>query len=375
MLAERGHAVFVIDYDNKWSKCDTWDLVSKYQEVDIACPDPKSSVRLIHPTFIKVPVLSRASAWASHWQAIEQTIIGRNIDVIILYSVPTNGIQTIRIAKKHGIPVVFRSIDTLNQLVRNSLLSKVTKRMERYVYSHSDLILTISPALSRYVADMGANWNRVRLLPLGVDTNIFRPDIDTTGLRKEWQIDNADKVIIFVGTLPLFSGLDRFIMAFRTIVDEVPEAKLIIVGDGIQRYELERLRYDLGKDWNRVTITGYQPFELIPEFINLATVCISPFDVCGATRDIFPTKIIQYLACGKPVVSSMLPGIQESVREYINGIIYANGKSSDWTNKVVDLLKSLVKCHVAGQSGLKYVKQVHDYNKIIDQLEMELEQL
>ena len=50
-------------------------------------------------------------------EKIAKTIREKNIDAIVLYSVPTNGLQTLRLAKKFNIPVIFRSIDILNQLV------------------------------------------------------------------------------------------------------------------------------------------------------------------------------------------------------------------------------------------------------------------
>jgi len=370
LLAERGHDVYIIDYESKWHKERPFDLISKYQEVNFARPHQKSSVELIHPSFIKVPVLSRASAWATHWEAIERTIRDKQIDVIILYSVPTNGLQTVRIAKKYGVPIVFRSIDTLNQLVHNKLLSRITRIMEREVYSKADLILTICPALSRYVTDMGADKDRVKVLPLGVDTEVFKPNIDTSYWRDLYQLFEVSKIVIFVGTLPRFCGLGKFIHSFPNIVKEVPEAMLVIVGDGEQATDLSRMVADCGLD-DYVVMTGYQSFENIPELINLASVCINPFPICGATKDIFPTKVIQYLACGKPVVSTPLPGLVDMVREEINGIVYTD----KWVETIVKLLKSDGRRESLGKSGLEYVKRVHDYGKIVDQLELELEKV
>ncbi len=371
LLSLRGHKVYAIDYESKWQKQGTWDLISKRQEVNVARAYPKSSVKLITPSFIKVPILSRASAWVTSWATIEDTIRDFHIDVIILYSVPTNGLQALRIAKTYGIPVVFRSIDTLNQLVHNRLLSGVTRLMEREIYSKADLILPINYRLSQYVVSMGANPNRVRVLPLGVDTDMFKPDMNVAKWKSVFGFGDTDKVIVFVGTLPRFSGLDRFISVFPQIIKEVPEAKLLIVGGGEQQEYLQHLIDELhlrDDKTDDVIITGYQPHDRIPDFINLATICVNPFPICGATRDIFPTKVIQYMACAKPVVSTPLPGITDMVRESINGIMYTN----NWADTIVKLLKSPSRLDMLGRAGLQYVKRVHDYGGIIDQLETEL---
>ena len=51
------------------------------------------SITLIRPGFIKAPFLDRASAFLTHYVAIERAIKNNEIDVIVLYSVPTNGYQ------------------------------------------------------------------------------------------------------------------------------------------------------------------------------------------------------------------------------------------------------------------------------------------
>ena len=125
--------------------------------------------------FIKAPFLDRVSAFFTHYAAIERTIKNNNIDVIILYSVPTNGYQVVRLAKKYGIPVVFRSIDVLHELVPSKVFFPLTFALETWVYKRADKVLTLAPKLSDYVIRMNANQNKVELLLFGVDLNKFQP--------------------------------------------------------------------------------------------------------------------------------------------------------------------------------------------------------
>ena len=173
LLSLSGHRVYAIDYESMWVRNKPLDFGTlKTQTLEgIARAYPGASVCLKRPGFIKIPGLSRLSAAFTHYREIQKTIKEKNIDVIILYSVPTNGLQTIHLAKKFGVPVVFRSIDILNQLTPTRLLSPITRLLERKVYSSADLILTISPRLSQYVTGMGAPESRVKLLLLGVDTD------------------------------------------------------------------------------------------------------------------------------------------------------------------------------------------------------------
>jgi len=91
------------------------------------------------------------------------TLLEKKIDVVMLYSVPTNGLQTIYSARRLNIPVVFRSIDLLHQLVP-PVLSMPTKFLERRVYARADEILTITPNHSRYILSMGAAESKIKML-------------------------------------------------------------------------------------------------------------------------------------------------------------------------------------------------------------------
>lgn len=360
-LLSQNNNVYVIDYESMWNKHSN----SKYQELRVAKAYHDSKATLIRPPFIKIPILSRLSAFFSHYKVIEKTIKEKKIDAIILYSVPTNGLQTIYLAKKYHIPVFFRSIDILHKLVHNPILSCITKQLEKVVYSHADLILTISPKLSDYVKKLGAK--NVRYLALGVDTNVFKPHPPDKDLREKWGIKETDKVIVFVGTLPTFSGLNEFLYFFDMVLKQYPDTKLLIVGDGEQRYDLETIIKNLELNEN-VILTGYQPYSDIPKFINLADICINTFPILPMTNDIFPTKVIQYLACGKPVVSTKLAGVKALIKDTLDGVVYSNDYY-DMAENIIFLLVNPIVLKQVGNNGVIYVKQNHDYANIITELE------
>lgn len=372
-LSLLGHRVFAIDYENNWQR-DGLNLGSlRTKEFDgISRALPGASVCLRRPGFVRIPGLSRISAAFTHYLEIKRTIRDRGIDAIMLYSVPTNGLQTTYLARKWHIPVLFRSIDILNQLVPVPALRRATRLMERKVYSRVDMILTLTPRLSQYVIDLGAEESKVRVLPFSVDTNLFRPDVDCSEVRHRWGIADSESVILYIGTLFDFSGLDGFISLFPRIVEQVSPAKLLIVGDGQQRSRLEELIIKLGLE-DKVIITGFQPFETMPQYINLASICLLPFLITDATRDIFPGKIAQYLACAKPVVATPLPGLIALISGEGQGVVYVSS-SDDMVREVISLLKVTERRRNLGRAGLNYARRVHSHEKIAHQLELSLEE-
>ena len=371
-LSLLGHRVYAIDYENTWQKDGFWDFGGfKTKEVNgVSRALPDSAVDLRRPGFIKVPGLSRLSAGMTHYREIRRTIKEKQIDIVVLYSVPTNGLQAVSAARKYSVPAVFRSIDILHKLVTYAPLRPVTRMLEKKVYSRVDAILAIPPNHSRYVVGLGAEERKVRLLLMPIDTKIFRPSEDYSEVRRKWGLDANDRVVVFIGTLFPFTGLDGFIRQFPKVTASVPGAKLLIVGDGPQRPALERIISELKLE-KQVTITGFQPYQTMPQYINLADVCINPFLNTPATRDIFPGKIVQYMACGRATVATPLLGITSLAPGEAQGVIYTD-TAEEMADKVADLLESKERRRQLGQAGLEYVLRAHEQTKIARQLEAEL---
>ncbi len=373
-LSLLGHRVFAIDYESEWSRTGFFDLGSlRTKEINrVSRAFSGASVCLKRPGFIKIPGLSRISAAFTHYLEIQKTIKEKNIDAVVLYSVPTNGLQAIHLARKFNIPVLFRSIDILNMLVPYPVLRPVTKILEKKVYSKADAVLPNTPQYSKYLVNMGVAKSKIKSLPFPIDTGLFRPSVDCSEVRQKWGLDETDQVIVFIGTLFEFSGLDTFIRQFPQVMREIPKAKLLIVGDGPQRPKLERIITELGLE-KQVIITGFQPYQTMPQYINLAIICINTFLINDATMDIFPAKIMQYIACGKATVATALRGITTLLPGESHGVVYATS-AADMAREVIALLKSTEHRQKLGYAGLNHVRRSYSCEKVAHQLETILEE-
>lgn len=374
LLSSLGHNVFVVDFGSLHDRRHVFDFdtLRTKEFNDVSRAHVGSSVELIRPGVIKAPFFDRASAFFTHYVGIERVIREKEIDAIVLYSVPTNGLQTITLARKYGVPMIFRSIDVLHMLVTRKLLRPLVFSLEKWVYVHANRILTLSPKLTDYVIRMGADRDKVELLPFGVDMKKFTPSVDTRELRGKLGIAKDDKVIVFIGTLFEFSGLDLYLGQFPAVLKEFPEAKLVIVGGGALLEKLKRLVADLRLTEN-VILTGFQPFDMMPQYINLADICINTFIVNMTTRDIIPGKIMQYLSCAKPVLATPLPGMVSLLSGPEQGVIYAN--INEFEENTLKILKDSDTARVIGKNGHRYVEHNHDERKIARRLDMILNQI
>jgi glycosyltransferase involved in cell wall biosynthesis len=368
-LSLRGHKVYAIDYEDSWKRNSFLDFGSlRTKEFNnISRAFPGSSVQVRRPGFVKIPGLSRISAASTHCLEIRRTIQEKQIDAIILFSVPTNGLQTVSLAKKFKIPVLFRSIDMLNRLVPYRFLRPITRLLEKRVYSSVDLVIPNTPQYLNYVLGMGIPESRVRLVPFPLDTGLFKPGVDSSEVRQKWGLKESEPVVVFIGTLFDFSGLDEFVRHFPEVVKEIPAAKLLIVGDGVQRPKLEKIVAELNLQ-ERVIFTGFQPYQTMHQYINLASVCINPFLPTEENMNIFPAKMMQYVACGKATVATPLRGITTLLPGESHGVVYANSPA-EMVGEVIALLKSPERRQRLGEAGVNQVRGEYSYDKIAEELE------
>ena len=310
IYASQGHNVYVIDYPVGWKKRNIFDIGSLKTQylTNVKKADKAKGITLIRPGIVKIPGISRLLAFFSYFFIIGKVIKLYSIEKIILYSAPTNGMQTLYWAKRYNIPVHFRSLDVLHQVVPSKILSLPTYFMEKYVYKRASSITSAAPRLTKYVIQMGGNPQTTSYLPSGSDLDIFYPQTKDLELIREFGITQNDQVILFAGTIYNFSGLDVLI---RFLIDNPAmrkNMKFLIAGHGEQSDLLKKMIEDYGLS-GIVFLTGFINYTELPKYVNLADVCINPFATNKITDMISPGKIYQYMACEKPVIATRLPGL------------------------------------------------------------------
>lgn len=366
-----GHQVFVIDCQESnfrnLSKGFNTQTLSNFNRVY-----ENASITLIRPKSILIKGLNRISHFLSCRKIIKKTIIDNKIDLVFLYGVATNGVQTIEIVKELDIPVVFRVLDVAHELVTNKFLRNRAKKYEKIVLQNSDMILATTPHLAEYSIEMGAQREKVESFPLGINANIFFPVEKNENLQNRLGINKDDFVIIFIGTIFEFSGLDYIISKFDELITKTSKIKLLIVGGGPA---LSRLKSMVKKKKlsSNVIFTGFKPQDDLPNYISLANVCLNPFRINAVTNRIIPTKILEYFACGKPVLSTPLEGTVKLLPNEEFGILYS--PLENFVEKLSILTNDRESLERLGKLGYEYVQENHNWENLSKKLIKKFETL
>jgi glycosyltransferase involved in cell wall biosynthesis len=178
-----------------------------------------------------------------------------------------------------------------------------------YCLSH-DMAVTVK---AHHIVPPGT----VRVILNGIDTACFRNRCDVTGLRLEMGIPVGAPVIGTVGRLTFVKRQDLLIRAFARVRERIPEAHLVLVGDGPLRKDLERLATDLRAS-EVIHFTGYQAEP--QHYLQLIDV----FALTSASEGI-PQALLEASAAGIPAIASRVGGVPEVIDHGRTGILFPSG--------------------------------------------------
>lgn len=164
-------------------------------------------------------------------------------------------------------------------------------------------------ALTEHMKDaMQAIYSRdVIIVPNGINLNEIA--------EREAEGGNPGKRILFVGRLHPVKGAQYLLGAMSIVHRELPEAKLILVGDGEEREHLETLTDNLGIR-ECVEFAGRVPHEKVQEYMNQAEIFVLP-----SLSEGFPVTILEAMASGLPVIATRVGGIPDIIGDGMNGYL------------------------------------------------------
>lgn len=221
-------------------------------------------------------------------------------------------------------------------------------------------VLLVNSIYSKELLNEIINFNNVKLIPVGLDTNYFFP-----------QKDKKEKVvrILFVGRLIKLKGPDIAIELFRNLINKRKALELIIIGDGVLKKDLEKRikKYGL-KEY--VKLLGALTQDEIIKYFNYSDIFLYPatYDLSIGAADTQGLVIQEAQAMGLPVVCSDVGGIKYGIINKKTAFLIKNGDFNDYLEKLQLLIDNTDLRETMGKNGREFVKTHFDSNIIGDQL-------
>ena len=231
-------------------------------------------------------------------------------DAIHVHWVIPNAPVAAWIARANQIPLV---ISLHGSDIFMALRHRALQPAARWSFTQAQAVSVCSPELQAGAVQLGAAPEKVRLLPWGADLETFDRQHDlcrrVTALRKQWQLDADQPVILSLGRLVRKKGVRYLIEALPSVVRACPNVRCVVAGAGPELDELRSLAAASDVADN-VTFTGSVDWNDVPAYLSLSDLFVVPsVHDEQANVDHLPTTILEAMAAGKPVVASRVSGI------------------------------------------------------------------
>ncbi len=220
---------------------------------------------------------------------------------------------------------------------RGLSLESLARRLEAVSFASADVIVAVSEAVKAYVeALVPERAQRIQVMANGVDVRRFAAGrMQREGIRARLRVGPDTGVIGFVGSFKSWHGTDLLLEVYRAVA-RVRDVHLVAVGEG-PRWEEFRNRVSVAPCRESVTLAGRVPHADIPGWTAACDVVVAPYQ---AAADFYfsPLKVIEALACGRPVVAPRLGQLAELIAEERTGLLYHPDDAVDCRRAILKIL-------------------------------------
>ncbi|QQO36585.1 glycosyltransferase family 4 protein [Bradyrhizobium diazoefficiens] len=178
----------------------------------------------------------------------------------------------------------------------------LVRRVERFLYRHSDLIVTVTHATRDVLMSRGISGDKIVVVTNGADTSKLSAGCATSSLREKFGTES--KVIVsYIGTVGMAHGLQLILDAADQCLIRVPEAQFIIVGSGAEREELQQQAERRGL--RNVSFVGRVSHDETIDYWRLSDLTLVLLKNTPLFRTVLPSKVFEALATGTPIITNV----------------------------------------------------------------------
>lgn len=310
-------------------------LVKNGHDVAIVCPDSRE-IEGIQLFEVKLPFMAAFTGHPEHSEAkLYSELSGAQLNDIqaafqdtIVSAVEEFKPDVVHVHHASNLSWVANYIKAVYQVhfivtshntdIINAILDKRYIPLTQDALNRADIITAVSKnTRERLLKILGKNQldfvAKTKVVPCGVDTSKFPNKGTTKDADAKYNLGKG-KVALYSGKITSIKGVDLFIKAAKYF----PEAKFVIMGDGDERKNMEKLAQD--KSISNIIFTGYIGSDnrhLIAELYRRANVTVVPSTVSEG----IPLTVLEAMSSGSPVVGSDIGGIPTPIKHMKNGIL------------------------------------------------------
>lgn len=259
------------------------------------------------------------------------------MDVVHVHHPFISGRLALRYCRPKGIPIVFTN-HTRYDLYAQAYLPILPEEIsETFLKAYlgpfcaaCDLVIAPSHGILNVLRHLGVE-TPVEVIPNGVELAPFRQVLQPVK-RNELGFSEENVLLIYAGRLGPEKNLPFLLRAFAATVKAYESARLLIIGDGPERDNLEdRVQYMGIRE--KVRFVGMVPYAEIPRYLAIGDAFVT-----ASVTEVHPLSVIEAMAAGLPVLGIHSPGVGDIVEEDVTGFLAPEEDLAVFTAKMVRLV-------------------------------------
>ena len=346
-LIKAGHEVFLfsIDYDNR----------AAYENVN------GIQVYRYKATKLTYKLSALAYTWPFYHNSIKpsiadfiQTISPDALhihDMVIARAVldVNNGQLPVTLDLHENRPEIMKHYKHVKEIPGRWLinLNKWAKIQQQLIEEVDQVIVVTELAKNDIITSGAKSADQITVVPNTILPEVYLNYQLDEAIVERWK---AYFTILYLGDTSERRGTFTAVEAMAIIKQQVPEARLVLVGNSsaVEQLKVHAERHEVT---NQVVFEGWQDVSLFPSYVKAAAVCLSPLLRNRHHDTTFANKLFQYMAMGKPVVVSDSTAQKEVVQHEDAGLIFTAGNAGELADRLMLLYRDRALSQRLGNNG------------------------
>lgn len=243
--------------------------------------------------------------------------------------------------------------------------NRIIQLSEKLSIMFADHVITVSDTLKEILVLRGVPAHKITIIMNVADEKLFKPRVTT-------QVKQKVFTLAYHGLLSGIYDLNVVFTALKILRGKIPNLRFIVIGKGPQGPEYKNAVCKLGLE-SVVSFEGHMPQEKVIPLLNNVDIGIVPLDKSEFTQIAFPTKVVEYIAMGIPVITAN----RKTVKQYFNDntiAFYEAGDPQSLADRIIELyrhperLNNLVKTASDCYKEISWDKMKNRYYQLMDNI-------
>lgn len=242
----------------------------------------------------------------------------------------------------------------------------ILKFFERLNLKYAHRIFTVTEELKDFYVGQRISADKIDVICNGADIERFNPQVKKDSVVKKYKLQNT-VVVGFVGTFHYWHGIENLKAVLLKVLSLGENIRFLMVGSGGPMKEQLQEFIERNQLQDRAILTGYVSHEKIPNYISAMDLVLAPYP---NLRFFYysPIKIFEYMASGKPVVTTRIGQIARIINDGDNGCLCEPDEISDMVEKISTLIKDAKLRELIGGKARKSIETNHSWSYKAKQL-------